>query len=135
MTRHFLIPWNEGNVVHSPQLSGNSALEQQPFIINECPTSPSYLVMQGTHFSLAGKSKTLKACPSVPSSIAETDIWSFRWDLICFLFSLSLAVCKGDPSIPQHFEERVLRGLNRITTKLEPLAHASAKALPSKTRL
>ncbi|KAK7035102.1 hypothetical protein R3P38DRAFT_2912758 [Favolaschia claudopus] len=30
-----------------------------------------------------------------------------------------LAVCKGDPSIPQHFEERVLRGLNRITTKLE----------------
>ncbi|KAJ7663721.1 hypothetical protein DFH06DRAFT_1041932 [Mycena polygramma] len=29
-----------------------------------------------------------------------------------------LAVCKGDPTIPQYFEERMLRGLNRITTKM-----------------
>ncbi|KAJ7038637.1 hypothetical protein C8F04DRAFT_1255922 [Mycena alexandri] len=30
-----------------------------------------------------------------------------------------LAVCKGDPTIPQYHEERTLRGLNRVSTKLE----------------
>ncbi|KAJ7116741.1 hypothetical protein C8R46DRAFT_930976, partial [Mycena filopes] len=41
--------------------------------------------------------------------------------------SPSVAVCKGDPTIPLFFEERALRGLHRITAKLDAPGQRKAR--------
>ncbi|KAJ7924761.1 hypothetical protein B0H13DRAFT_1863625 [Mycena leptocephala] len=45
---------------------------------------------------------------------------------------IPLAVCNGDPAIPQYFEECVLRGLNRISTKMEASGKRENTALKQK---
>ncbi|KAJ7735873.1 hypothetical protein DFH07DRAFT_779893 [Mycena maculata] len=58
-------------------------------------------------FAYRGKKEMWSVIRNFPPSLHWSSISTF------------LAICKGDPQIPRFFEERVLRGLNRTSTKLK----------------